>query len=251
MNSPGSYSITPDDGYLLDRVDIEVDGNLLDLSDEEFYLSRYNLDTGIVLGENAKIEVEFMPLYPINKSTTYLSYFSNRNVGNDLNNVVRQIYYDNDYNFFGAGTQSVVAVSFGNIVYEQGQIIKIVLVSADNEQYGEYYVNGELKNKTTYTKLDYIPINNTFKIGGTTLTGYQNGLVLYKLKIWNDDILVFDAKPKIDNNTEMHYLVNAVDGKIIGIALYDAEAQVATLESTEDSDYQMIRVSNEEFQRDR
>lgn len=247
INSAGVYKIVPDDGYLLDEVEVDANGILLDLVDEEYYVCRYNLDTGIFLTENCKIEVEFMPLQPINKSTTYLSYFSNRNVGNDTNNVVRQIYYDNNYNLFGASTQSITAISFNGITYEQGQIIKIVLVSEGNEQYGQYYVNGELKNTTTYEKLNYLPINNTFKIGGSSMTGYQNGLVLYKLKMWNDGVLVFDGIPKNDKNTGYHYLINDVDDSIIGVALYNKN-DVATLELSEVSDTQTITVTNEEYE---
>lgn len=232
----GTYEIKPDDGYLLDKVEVDVDY----LENEEYYLLTRRTDTGITLASDYKIEFEFVPVKPYNTASAYATFLSNRNF-KEQNQDCAQVYYTIALGKIGAG---VTGESGTEIAPYTDGLIKMVLVSNSKEHYVEYYINDVLQAKRNFQSTGYTPIDNTIHIAGAKNKSVAAPLLFYSLKIYKNDVLVFDGKPKIDKSIGVHYLINAVNNQAIDASTYNLDS-IATLEL---QDTQTITVTNEEYE---
>lgn len=235
----GTYEIKPDDGYLLDKVEVNVNT----LEDEECHLLTRLTDTGITLLSDYKIEYEFVPVKPYNTASPYATFLSNRNF-NEHNQDCAQVYYTISVGKISAGVTSNSGTELAP--YTDG-LIKMVLVSNSKERYAECYINDVFKVKRNFQSTGYTPIDNTIHIAGAKNKSVAAPLLFYSLKIYNNGVLVFDGKPKIDKSIGVHYLINAVNNQAIDASLYNLDS-IATLELPEASDTQTITVTNEEYE---
>lgn len=232
----GTYEIKPDDGYLLDKVEVNVNP----LEDEEFHLLTHLTDTGITLTSDYKIEFEFVPVKPYNTASPYATFLSNRNF-NEHNQDCAQVFYTIPLGKISAGVTSYSGVEL--IPYTDG-LIKMVLVSNSKECYVECYINDVFKVKRDFQSSGYPPIDNTVHLAGAKNKSVEAPFIFYSLKIYNNGVLVFDGKSKIDKSIGVHYLINAVNNKVIDISTYNLDS-IATLELP---DTQTITVTNEEYE---
>ena len=237
ITKDGTYEIKPDDGYLLDKV--EVDVNILE--DEEFHLLTRQTDTGITLASDYKIEFEFVPVKPYNTSSAYATFLSNRTF-KEQNQDCAQVYYTIAYGKIGAGVTSEGGTEIAP--YTDG-LIKMVLVSNSKEHYAECYINDVFQAKRDFQSTGYTPIDNTIHIAGAKNKSVAAPLLFYSLKIYKNDVLVFDGKPKIDKSIGVHYLINAVNNQAIDASTYNLDS-IATIELSEAT--QTITVTNEEYE---
>ncbi len=235
----GTYEIKPDDGYLLDKVEVDVDY----LENEEYYLLTRRTDTGITLASDYKIEFEFVPVKPYNTASPYATFLSNRNF-NEQNQDCAQVYYTIALGKIGAG---VTGESGTEIAPYTDGLIKMVLVSNSKEHYVECYINDVFQAKRNFQSTGYTPIDNTIHIAGAKNKSVAAPLLFYSLKIYNNGVLVFDGKPKIDKSIGVHYLINAVNNQAIDASTYNLDS-IATIELSEASDTQTITVTNEEYE---
>lgn len=233
----GTYEIKPDDGYLLDKVEVNVNP----LEDEEYHLLTRLTDTGITLTSDYKIEFEFVPVKPYNTASAYATFLSNRNF-NEHNQDCAQVYYTISVGKIGAGVTGASGTELAP--YTDG-LIKMVLVSNNKEHYAECYINDVFQVKRNFQSLGYPPIDNTVHIAGAKNKSVAAPFLFYSLKIYNNGVLVFDGKPKIDKSIGVHYLINAVNNQAIDASTYNLDS-IATLELSEAT--QTITVTNEEYE---
>lgn len=233
----GTYEIKPDDGYLLDKVEVDVDY----LENEEYYLWTRRTDTGITLASDYKIEFEFVPVKPYNTASPYATFLSNRNF-NEQNQDCAQVYYTIALGKIGA---SVTSNSGTELAPYTDGLIKMVLVSNSKERYAECYINDVFQAKRNFQSTGYTPIDNTIHIAGAKNKSVAAPLLFYSLKIYNNGVLVFDGKPKIDKSIGVHYLINAVNNQAIDASTYNLDS-IATIELSEAT--QTITVTNEEYE---
>ena len=226
----------PDDGYLLDKVEVDVNTKSV-LENEEYHLLTWLTDTGITLTSDYKIEFEFVPVKPYNTASEYATFLSNRTF-KEQNQDCAQVYYNIRLGKIGAG---VTGYSGTEVVPYTDGLIKTVLVSNSKEHYAESYINNVFKGKRNFQSTGYTPIDNTIHLAGAKNKSVVAPLLFYSLKIYNNGVLVFDGKPKIDKSTGTHYLINDVNNQIISADIYDY-TPVMTLEL---SDTQ--QVTNEEY----
>ena len=216
IKESGTYEIKPDDGYLLDKVEVDVNTKPV-LENEEYHLFTWRTDTGITLTSDYKIEFEFVPVKPYNTASPYATFLSNRNF-REQNQDCAQVYYNIKLGMIGAGVTGYSGTEIAS--YTDG-LIKMVLVSNSKEHYFECYINDVLKAKRYFQSTGYTPIDNTIHLAGAKNKSVAAPFLFYSLKIYNNGVLVFDGKPKIDKSTGIHYLINDVNNQVISIYIYD------------------------------
>ena len=214
------------------------------LNDVEQYLVTYVTDTKMVPTDNFKIKCKLRPYFP--SKTNYYSYFFSIPTENDkVNSGSIWMYNNSKLGCAMNGRDSYLS----NNTFAQGDILEFELNYGKTSSTCTLWVNGEQRSVNTYPK--YRQMTKSIMLGGSSFDN-ANYTYWYSLQMYDNDVLVFDAKPKRVDNTNNYVLYDEISKRAVSIFIDDfnklSEISTLSLEASEPSDFQTLTVSNEEYE---
>lgn len=213
------------------------------LNDVEQYLVTYVTDTKMVPTDNFKIKCKLRPYFP--SKISYYSYFILIPIENGkVNNCSIWMYNNNKLGCAMNGIDGYLS----NNAFAQGDILEFELNYGKTASTCTLWVNGEQRSVNNYPK--YRQMTKSIMLGGSSFDA-ANYTYWYSLQMYDNDVLVFDAKPKRVSNTNNYILYDEISKRVISTFIDDfnklSEISTIQLEADEPSDFQTIMVSNEEY----
>ena len=230
-----------------------VSGNVLsikkdtfenNLNDAEQYLVTYVTDTKMVPTDNFKIKCKLRPYFP--SKINYYSYFFLVPAENSATNN-GSIWMINNNKLGCAMNGSDGYLS--NNTFSQGDILEFELNYGKTASTCTLWVNGEQRSVNTYPK--YRQMTKSIMLGGSSFDA-ANYTYWYSLQMYDNDVLVFDAKPKRVGNTNNYILYDEISKRAVSTFIDDfnklSEISTLSLDYDEPSDFQTVTLSNEEYE---
>lgn len=227
VTESGTYEIKPDDGYLLDKV--EVDVNVDNLVDSDYFPTlRRKIPTPIVIKDAEwKFDIDCVFVEVENDRNILLR---DSNLGTCVftySNTIIRFFYEREID--GQDTSTNISLEAGKRYHFVLDINGLYVNDIYTSNSTKYAIN---PNKTSKTVLSYNPAINR-----------GSNLLLYSFKAYHKGVLVCDYVPKefiSDNNVKVLY--DNVSKSIIYVNYFNDST---TLELP---DTQTITVTNEEYE---
>ena len=225
MNSAGTYEIVPDDGYLLDKVEVEVGNNAAyPIECMETYVN------GNVPAYTIDIQTNPSSVWKVKGKSKFLS---------KNNDALFYIVATQGFFAFGAETPSNPRLYLQNGYSVGSDLIFIPYDGGIIEVQGDSNANW-LVNDEEYHLSNYQPLNNN------SILILRGHCMFYYLTIYKDDTIIFDARPYCI--TIMGESINVIYDSISKTIIYvQKPLDAKTLDMESVSDYQAITRSNEEY----
>ena len=213
------------------------------LNDVEQYLVTYVTDTKMVPTDNFKIKCKLRPYFP--SKTTYYSYFFLIPEENGkVNSCSIWMIQNNKLGCAMNGRDGYLS----NNTFSQGDILEFELNYGKTASTCTLWVNGEQRSVNTYPK--YRQMTKSIMLGGSSFDA-ANYTYWYSLQMYDNDVLVFDAKPKRVVNTNNYILYDEISKRAVSTFIDDfnklSEISTLSLDYDEPSDFQTLTVSNEKY----
>ena len=214
------------------------------LNDVEQYLVTYVTDTKMVPTDNFKIKCKLRPYFP--SKISYYSYFFLVPAENGAtNNGSIWMYNNSKLGCAMNGRDGYLS----NNTFAQGDILEFELNYGKTASTCTLWVNGEQRSVNTYPK--YRQMTKSIMLGGSSFNE-ANYTYWYSLQMYDNDVLVFDAKPKRVGNTNNYILYDEISKRVVSTFIDDFNKlslnSTLQLEDDEPSDFQTLTVSNEEYE---
>lgn len=213
------------------------------LNDVEQYLVTYVTDTKMVPTDNFKIKCKLRPYFP--SKISYYSYFFLIPAENGAtNNGSIWMLNSNKLGCAMNGRDGYLS----NNTFAQGDILEFELNYGKTASTCTLWVNGEQRSVNTYPK--YRQMTKSIMLGGSAFDA-ANYTYWYSFQMYDNDVLVFDAKPKRVGNTNNYILYDEISKRAVSTFIDDfnklSEISTLSLDYDEPSDFQTLTVSNEEY----
>lgn len=213
------------------------------LNDVEQYLVTYVTDTKMVPTDNFKIKCKLRPYFP-SKISNYSYFFLVPNENDKVNSGSIWMYNNSKLGCAMNGSDKYLS----NNTFAQGDILEFELNYGKTASTCTLWVNGEQRSVNTYPK--YRQITKSIMLGGSSFDT-ANYTYWYSLQMYDNDVLVFDAKPKRIGNTNNYILYDEISKRVVSTFIDDfnklSENSTLQLEYDEPSDFQTLTLSNEEY----
>lgn len=213
------------------------------LNDVEQYLVTYVTDTKMVPTDNFKIKCKLRPYFP--SKISYYSYFFLIPAENGAtNNGSIWMLNSNKLGCAMNGRDGYLS----NNTFAQGDILEFELNYGKTASTCTLWVNGEQRSVNTYPK--YRQMTKSIMLGGSAFDA-ANYTYWYSFQMYDNDVLVFDAKPKRVGNTNNYILYDEISKRAVSTFIDDfnklSEISTLSFDYDEPSDFQTLTVSNEEY----